>query len=78
MPTRRVHAPLASDLVGSWRMEQVSGTGVIYAPTSPTSSTAFISANLSRHPGILRATDGCGYQIVNWSEPKLPVGVEDH
>ncbi len=49
MPTRRVHAPLASDLVGSWRMERIIGAGVIYAPTSPTSSTAFISANLSRH-----------------------------
>jgi len=31
-----------------------------------------------RHPGILRATDGCGYQIVNCSEPKLPVGGEYH
>ncbi len=40
MPTRRVHAPLASDLVGSWRMERITGAGVIYAPTSLTSCIA--------------------------------------
>ncbi len=31
-----------------------------------------------RHSGTLRATDGCGYQIVNRSEPELPVSIEYH
>ena len=50
----------------------------LHLPVASPKADLLTIGGKERTSGLLRAADGCGYQIVNRSEPELPVGAEYH